>query len=426
MRLLDVNIRTAEQLSRIEIHYFRSSSMAAQIVSLLWTNKDGDWKVLDCYRRPISRTLWTRTSKVKDEATMSTALFLRKRNRKLQTFFIGTQWRRGSGKDSGPDQTRIDEKVSNYHIDQIVKKITQSGPWTLMQEVMMNGNGHRLYRVIISCSWEHFGRPFFFDRNKEPVCVSAGNMAIKRRNWVPLVAIRWKTATDRARTTRTSARCRRRCRRPRWDRWTPSSARSASSSASTWRCCRWPSSTSASSSASSAASTALRCVRNEPLQLTNRVLTSWHQVGATLRLADSKSLVGLSGIFIGVGEITGGALFGILGSRTNKYGRDPIILLGFLTQATGFFLIFLNVPDAAPLGDTFDGAFIDSRWEVAFSLSISYQGLAICVPFAYGSQRLQRRRHGRIRNWFQLKKINAHKRVESLCIHWNSLSTFKG
>lgn len=92
-------------------------------------------------------------------------------------------------------------------------------------------------------------------------------------------------------------------------------------------------------------------------------------VGATLRLADSKSLVGLSGIFIGVGEITGGALFGILGSRTNKYGRDPIILLGFLTQATGFFLIFLNVPDAAPLGDTFDGAFIDSSAAVAMLCS---------------------------------------------------------
>ena len=84
-------------------------------------------------------------------------------------------------------------------------------------------------------------------------------------------------------------------------------------------------------------------------------------VGATLQLEDSKSLVGMSGIFIGVGEITGGLLFGILGSKTNRYGRDPVILLGFLSHAIGFFLIFLNIPDAAPLGDTWDVAFIQSK-----------------------------------------------------------------
>lgn len=59
--------------------------------------------------------------------------------------------------------------------------------------------------------------------------------------------------------------------------------------------------------------------------------------------------------------ITGGALFGILGSRTKRYGRDPIILIGFLTQAAGFFIIFLNIPDTAPFGDTRDTAFITSR-----------------------------------------------------------------
>lgn len=57
----------------------------------------------------------------------------------------------------------------------------------------------------------------------------------------------------------------------------------------------------------------------------------------------------------------GGALFGILGSKTVRYGRDPIILTGFLTQALGFFLIFLNIPDNAPFGDTTDVAFIPSR-----------------------------------------------------------------
>lgn len=64
----------------------------------------------------------------------------------------------------------------------------------------------------------------------------------------------------------------------------------------------------------------------------------------------------------------GGALFGILGSKTIRYGRDPIILTGFLSQALGFFLIFLNIPDNAPFGDTTDVGFITSRQEKLSSL----------------------------------------------------------
>jgi len=78
-------------------------------------------------------------------------------------------------------------------------------------------------------------------------------------------------------------------------------------------------------------------------------------------LEDGKRFVGLSGIMIGVGEIVGGALFGILGTKTTRYGRDPVILLGFLTHAVGFFLIFLNIPNTATQGDTYDLAYIPSR-----------------------------------------------------------------
>ncbi len=60
----------------------------------------------------------------------------------------------------------------------------------------------------------------------------------------------------------------------------------------------------------------------------------------------------------------GGALFGILGSKTVRYGRDPIILTGFLTQALGFFLVFLNIPDSAPFGDTTDVGYISARYIV--------------------------------------------------------------
>lgn len=65
--------------------------------------------------------------------------------------------------------------------------------------------------------------------------------------------------------------------------------------------------------------------------------------------------MGLSGIFIGVGEVSGGVAFGLLGARTsNKLGRDPIVILGFIIHIIAFFLIFLNLPNAANLGDTND------------------------------------------------------------------------
>jgi len=43
-------------------------------------------------------------------------------------------------------------------------------------------------------------------------------------------------------------------------------------------------------------------------------------VGNTKLFGDAKKLVGLIGIFTGVGEVLGGALFGILGSKTTKKG----------------------------------------------------------------------------------------------------------
>lgn len=72
-------------------------------------------------------------------------------------------------------------------------------------------------------------------------------------------------------------------------------------------------------------------------------------IGFTLKMGESaKQLVGLSGIFIGIGEISGGVLFGLLGSKTIKYGRDPIVIVGFIVHLISFVLIYLNLPDDAP------------------------------------------------------------------------------
>lgn len=92
-------------------------------------------------------------------------------------------------------------------------------------------------------------------------------------------------------------------------------------------------------------------------------------VGFTLNLTNSKELVGISGIFIGVGEVLGGAAFGILGSKTVKWGRDPIVIGGFLVHIVSFFLVFINLPNQSPLGNTHDTAIITSSRELAIVCS---------------------------------------------------------
>uniref|UniRef100_A0A4W4H7I5 Major facilitator superfamily domain containing 11 n=1 Tax=Electrophorus electricus TaxID=8005 RepID=A0A4W4H7I5_ELEEL len=72
-------------------------------------------------------------------------------------------------------------------------------------------------------------------------------------------------------------------------------------------------------------------------------------IGAMTLFGDNaKSLIGLSGIFIGIGEILGGSIFGML-NQFNRFGRNPVVLLGLFTHFLAFFLIFLNIASDAPL-----------------------------------------------------------------------------
>ncbi|XP_045132438.1 UNC93-like protein MFSD11 isoform X2 [Portunus trituberculatus] len=83
-------------------------------------------------------------------------------------------------------------------------------------------------------------------------------------------------------------------------------------------------------------------------------------LSSTLRFPDPKRLVGLSGMLIGIGEILGGGVFGIFGSKTVKFGRDPIILLGYIVHMVCFFLIFMNLPTNSPLYGTSDPSHLPS------------------------------------------------------------------
>ncbi|XP_003976433.1 UNC93-like protein MFSD11 isoform X2 [Takifugu rubripes] len=63
---------------------------------------------------------------------------------------------------------------------------------------------------------------------------------------------------------------------------------------------------------------------------------------------DAKSLIGISGICIGVGEILGGGVFGML-NKSSRFGRNPVVLLGFITHYVAFYLIFINIASDAPI-----------------------------------------------------------------------------
>uniref|UniRef100_A0A4W5KQQ2 UNC93-like protein MFSD11 n=1 Tax=Hucho hucho TaxID=62062 RepID=A0A4W5KQQ2_9TELE len=95
-------------------------------------------------------------------------------------------------------------------------------------------------------------------------------------------------------------------------------------------------------------------------------------IGAMTQFGDdAKSLIGLSGIFIGLGEILGGGVFGML-NKGNRFGRNPVVLLGLITHFVAFYLIFLNIASDAPIAPeegTHLQAYITPRYTVALLCS---------------------------------------------------------
>ncbi|MBN3303300.1 MFS11 protein, partial [Amia calva] len=72
-------------------------------------------------------------------------------------------------------------------------------------------------------------------------------------------------------------------------------------------------------------------------------------LGATAQFGPSaKGLIGLSGILVGVGEIVGGGLFGLL-CKNNRFRRTSVVFLGMVVHFIAFYLIFLIIPEDAPI-----------------------------------------------------------------------------
>ena len=54
-------------------------------------------------------------------------------------------------------------------------------------------------------------------------------------------------------------------------------------------------------------------------------------------------------------------MFGLFGKRTNKYGRDPIVLLGFIFHMASYYLIFINIPSETPLKSSGEATYLVSK-----------------------------------------------------------------
>ncbi|XP_072387057.1 UNC93-like protein MFSD11 [Diabrotica undecimpunctata] len=96
-------------------------------------------------------------------------------------------------------------------------------------------------------------------------------------------------------------------------------------------------------------------------------------IGFTTQFKNRKALVGVSGILMGIGEVIGGAVFGIFGHKTVFWGRGPVVGTGLVLHALAFILIFLNLTNDSPFEDTHKSAIITSS-----------SGLAVFCSFLLG------------------------------------------
>lgn len=77
-------------------------------------------------------------------------------------------------------------------------------------------------------------------------------------------------------------------------------------------------------------------------------------VGHISEFPSAKRLTGLSGMFVGAGEILAGLLFGILGNfaKQRRPGRDSVLLIGYIAHMVTFYLIFITFPADSPLQES--------------------------------------------------------------------------
>lgn len=86
---------------------------------------------------------------------------------------------------------------------------------------------------------------------------------------------------------------------------------------------------------------------------------------------NTKQLLGYTGILVGVGEVTGGLLCSILGKKSSRsdskfsgLSRSTVIIISFLINIVAYGLIFVNLPNDSPFGDSYSKSFIKPKYAI--------------------------------------------------------------
>ncbi|XP_050508939.1 UNC93-like protein MFSD11 [Diabrotica virgifera virgifera] len=101
-------------------------------------------------------------------------------------------------------------------------------------------------------------------------------------------------------------------------------------------------------------------------------------LGFTQNLHNPKQLVGLSGIFVGIGEIFAGSMITIFDKKVVALGRNVMAVTACSVHSISFILIFINLPNNSPFANTTDAAIIESNTVLAMFCSFLL-GLGDCV-----------------------------------------------
>ncbi|XP_072398315.1 UNC93-like protein MFSD11 [Diabrotica undecimpunctata] len=101
-------------------------------------------------------------------------------------------------------------------------------------------------------------------------------------------------------------------------------------------------------------------------------------IGFTKEIPNRKELVGMSGIFIGIGEVFGGTAISFFDKKVADLGRSVLIGVGCFVHSLSFILIFINLPDNSPFGETDESAIIQSNTVLAMFCSFLL-GLGDCI-----------------------------------------------
>ncbi|GAU89893.1 hypothetical protein RvY_02390-2 [Ramazzottius varieornatus] len=86
-------------------------------------------------------------------------------------------------------------------------------------------------------------------------------------------------------------------------------------------------------------------------------------LGYTVRFGILReAMVGLNGLFVGLGEILGGVFLGLMGTRLNAFGKDGALLGGLVVHLLACYMAFINTPVSASRGMTEYPAFVGPRY----------------------------------------------------------------